>query len=533
MRKRGFRNSALNSALIAVLSLGVFFSTPRKAFANADLDHRFALESIGFLKAWDNVDGLFAEYVSKAYQEYFTRQSRFILQDLSKTDPILSDAKIPYMKLIDDPDILKQVARKFHVDSLVRTKIQKEGRQYRFTLDWLHAPNMELISTESFVLQDPGDGRVFGLSDVRETLQNAVNQMIVRVPFLGHVTGRDGDAVTTNIGSSANIYRGDILTIGTLEETKLHPLLKSIVDWRFVSTGKLVVEDVDERIAFCRIKEEDPNRKIARYQKVLDAYHPPATSRKGSVQEGEDLDAPIKKDDSPHMGFGSAGLWLGTFSRTFFVPDAAEVAAVPASGSTPAKDAIPKIPASSKSKTYLVVGTKAEAQLWLNRQLFGDLALGYALLGSQRLTTLRADVGYNYFMNPDIFGPKGWVKAGFQSTSYSLQASDENLTAPSSFKGFFLGTGGDIPLRNGYGAILNLDFGVLTSGSQTGLTNPNYGDPSSSTSVAFSVGAYYRKTSKMTYRVSLDVLSQGGDFNGGASVTHNTFAIVPALIYYF
>ncbi|MGK5087814.1 hypothetical protein WDW86_09665 [Bdellovibrionota bacterium FG-2] len=504
-------------ALISAIIWGISAGYPINTFANAELDHRFALESIGFLKAWDNVDGLFAEYVSKAYQEYFTRQSRFVLQDLSKTDPILGDAKIPYYKLIDDTDILKQVARKFHVDSLVRTKIQKEGRQYRFTLDWLHAPNMELISTESFVLQDPGNGKVFGLSDIRETLQHAANQMIMRVPFLGHVTGRDGDAVTTNIGASANIYRGDILSIGTLEETKLHPLLKSIVDWRFVETGKLVVEDVEERIAFCRIKEEDPNRKIARYQKVLQAYHAPASARRGAPQEVDDLDAPIKKDDSPHMGFGSAGLWLGRFSRTFFVPD----------------DAATGAKADSQSKNSNLIGTKAEAQLWLSRQVFGELGLGYAMLGSERLTALRVNVGYNYFVNPDIFGPKGWVKAGFQTTSYSLQASDTDLTAPTSFKGFCIGTGGDIPLRNGYGAMLNLDFGVLTSGSQTGLTNPNYGDPSAATAVSFFVGAYYRKTPKMTYRVGLDVLSNGGDFATGASLTHNSFALVPALIYYF
>src|SRR6478609_5668088 len=85
------------SLQLAAGALGLV-SLPRYAHATAELDHRYALETLGALRSWDNVDGLFGDYVKTAYQEYFSHQSRFRFQDLSKVDSALMTAKIPYQK---------------------------------------------------------------------------------------------------------------------------------------------------------------------------------------------------------------------------------------------------------------------------------------------------------------------------------------------------------------------------------------------------------------------------------------------------
>ena len=37
---------------------------------------------------------------------------------------------------------------------------------------------------------------------------------------------------------------------------------------------------------------------------------------------------------------------------------------------------------------------------------------------------MKLDFGYTYYTTGDLFGPKAWVKLGFQTTSYNLPISD-------------------------------------------------------------------------------------------------------------
>jgi hypothetical protein len=121
------------------------------AFATTELDRQYALESVGFLPSWDNVDGLFTDYVASAYKDYFSKQSRFVVQDLSKSSDVLVHSKLGYQKAIEDKQVLSQLARSTHSQTLIRTHILKEGPQYRVAIEWLHAPKMEPIAVEAMV----------------------------------------------------------------------------------------------------------------------------------------------------------------------------------------------------------------------------------------------------------------------------------------------------------------------------------------------------------------------------------------------
>jgi nucleoside-diphosphate-sugar epimerase len=92
--KKNFRLTA-SIAKAGFFSAALLFISPQFARANPELDRLYALETIGILRSWDNVDGLFSEYVTTAYKDWFTKQSRFTLQDLSKADVLLANSKIP------------------------------------------------------------------------------------------------------------------------------------------------------------------------------------------------------------------------------------------------------------------------------------------------------------------------------------------------------------------------------------------------------------------------------------------------------
>ena len=520
------------SALSLLAGLTGWAILPRAALANAEMDRKYSLETIGALRAWDNVDGLFADYVGSAYKDYFSRQTRFRMQDLSKADTLLTTSKISYAKAIEDPEILGQLSRSFKSQSLLRTRIVKEGPRYRFTVDWLHAPQMDVLATETFTLEDTGgsgNGAVSdgseahdfaGLGDIKGRLQAALDRMFAKVPFVGQVTGRDNDDITVNLGTATGIKRGDTLMIGTIEEVKKHPLLKEIVEWRINPVGKIEVDSVDEALAFGHVVAQEEGHEISRYQKITQVIHKVDTTAETASAEKHDVSV---VEVPPKLGFGMASLWTGGYSRQY-------------SSQT-----------TSFSGGGFLYGARGSGEVWLNREFFVDLDLGYGAFSYSQnnssgnptpagsvggsVFTLNLDLGYTYLITGDFFGPRGWIKAGYRIASYTLPTSATESTEPFGIKSLYLGIGGDIPIRDGYGADIELDFGVFNGGSQTG---GNDGDVSSAHDAVIYVGGYYRYKPRINFRLGFEIQGNGADFSSNsASVSQKTMALMPSVEYLF
>lgn len=513
-------------ALVAALVL------PSLAHANATLDRQYLVESVGVLRAVDNVDGLFADYVWSGAREYFNQQTRLVYVDLSRFDAVLQKSKVPLTKAVQDPAILSQIARTARTSTLIRTRITKEGPEYRFALEWLQMPQAEILATESFVLRDQADGAKFGISDVPTAIEQSLGRLFAKVPFVGAVTGRDDDKVTINLGARAGVEKGDILVIGSIDEAKKHPLLGSIVDWRLAETGRVEIEAVEEALAFGRVTGEEPGRLVGRNQKVLQVQKraPPKAPVIYTTETEEDRQA---KAETPRLGYFSGALWPGTFSRT--------------------RSFVNSTYSTDREGSSTMLGAKAEAQLWFNREIFAEIAGGFGSIkfsqhplatGSASTSDVSGDLlqlkfaaGYSYLVTGDFFGPKGWVKGGFRSMSYNLPefADPAEVIGPASFRSFFIGVGGDLPIRQNFGVILNLELGLLTSGSEArAWTTPaEDAKANGTTDLQFYLGGYYRLTHRIVARVGLDVVSNSADFNNGGTLSHRVFTISPAILYYF
>lgn len=494
--------------------------------ASPELDRQYSLKSIGILKAWDNVDGLFGDLVTDVYKMELGTHSRFVVQDLSKANQILGTSKIPYNKLIEDPEILGQLAKTFKVDSFLRTKVYKEGPEYRFVIDWVHAPRLQLIATESFKIVEPfSEGKSLGSDEFRKGISAALARLIKKVPFQGMVTGRDQSSVTVNLGVSERINKGDTLVIATIDEVKFHPLLKTIVDWRLTSTGRATVNEVDDGMAFAKIDSEDSDKQIARYQKIVQVI--PGQEAKPDVETHvTDYEDRLKtSQEPPRLGWISPGVFIGKYSR----------------------EASTNNGTSGVSGSGTMLGFKADAQVWFTGDWFGDFNYTFGSSGySQKdiathvdtpatdvtanLSQIRMAVGYFYHITPNFFGPKGWAKAGFQNTSYGLPNSAAEGTSKTGFTSVTIGLGGDLPIRDDYGVLLSVDFGLFGGGKETGAY---YGTDTGASSVDVYLGAYTWLKPKMKLRAGFDFKSQSLDFINGATISNKVLAFGPSLMFYF
>jgi hypothetical protein len=504
---------AVRSAVFGIVFLS---AVPPSAIASPELDRAYALSSIGILRAWDNVDGLFGDMVTKAFTEHLANESRFTVQDLSKANAALTSSKMPYAKVIEDPSILGQLAKTFKLDSFLRTKAYKEGPNYKFTIDWIHAQKLQVIATETVEIEEPfrGQGKL-GTEEFRKSLTDALDRMIAKVPFKGSVTGRDQTAVTVNLGASSGIKKGDTVVLATLDDVKYHPLLKTVVDWRLTPTGKATVDEVDEGIAFAKIDTEEYGRQIQRFQKVVQII--PAVEKVPLERHSTDLESMDKKaHEPPRIGFVAPGLLLGSTSRDTLTTNG----------------------------SGFLIGVKGEAQVWLTSDFFADLKLDYGSASYSQtnnttgvkasgvnisMSQFRLAGGYFYHVTPNFFGPKGWVKLGYQSTSYGLPLDATAGTGHTSYSGLFLGIGGDLPVREDYGVILDVDFGIFGGGSDDGSA----ASPSGSSSVSFFVGGYAWVAPKLKFQVGLDFKSNSLDFVSGNSLSNKTYSLSPSVLFYF
>jgi hypothetical protein len=519
--------------LLLALALNAVF--PQTSHASAELDRRYALDTVGYLKSWDNADGLFTDYVADAYRRYFARQSRFTVQDLSKANTVMSQSKIPYKKQIEDPGILVQVARASRSQTLIRTEVTQEGPQYQFKIDWLLAPSMETISTHTLTMIDPRDGNGFSMQDLRSKLEKTLDQVIHDVPFAGSVNGRDRGSVTLNLGSNTGLLPGDTVQVGTLDAVKRHPLLNRIVEWQITPTGQIMIDQVDERLSFGHVISEEPGQQIMAQQKVTAILKKPAAptladSRSIPGTPGA-KPSPALADTPPTYGWVAGNLNLGGFSRDYSALD----------------NSI------GESGGGFLFGAAVQGQLWFTRNWFADLKVGYGIysysqhqttpgasgdstsVGSSGWTQVTLDGGYAFLLTDDVMGPKGWVKLGYRINSYSLPDSSANETAAISFKSLFVGVGGDVPIRAGWGAIADLGVGLFKSADE----DSNFSGATTSVSdISLMVGGYYRFTQRITFRATLDMQYDDADFTSPSGSTQITLSqkvitFSPALIYYF
>jgi hypothetical protein len=519
---------ALQSS-ISSFFVALCFFLPSSGLASPELDRKYALETIGMLRAWDNVDGLFAEYVDGAFREYFSAQTRFRVQDLARANEVLGKSKVPYEQLITDPQVLGQLGRTLRVESLIRTRAYKEGPEYRFVIDWLHLPSLDLVATHSFRLGEPEAGKSLGSETLKHELKRAMDALIAQLPFQAQVNGRDSDWVTINIGRTDAIKRGDQLTIATVEEVKRHPLLGTLIDWRMVETGQVEVDSVDGGIAFGRVIAQEPGKQISRFQKVIrvvqaaaqsSSQTPPLTRAEQEAESEKNREREIAR-----LGWFLISPQLGNFSRTISTSNGTQ----------------------GKTGGGFYLGARADGQLWLTKEFFTELSFAYgfsgytqqdivsgaeesAAKGSSTFSHFSVSGGYNYYVTRDLYGPRGFAKVGYRSRSYSLPSVVASSLAPISFSSLFLGVGADLPIRGGYGVLLSFDIGVFKSLTQTELT---LGTDLGVTDYGVFLGGYFRMAPKMMIRAGLDVQGNSADFLSSENLSHRVFTFAPALVYSF
>ncbi len=487
-----------------------------QAVASPEYDRVYQLESVSWLKASDNVDGMFADFLDDQYTKYFAGHDRFLVKKIDSLTTVLENSKASYSTLIENTEVIKKVSKKFQIESLIRTRVYKESLTYRFVMDWIYAPKNTVLASIEFRFADPGKEKGLVDSELPGVIRNGLDQLINQLPFRGQVTGVEGQVITVNIGRSRNVKPGEIFTLYTLQGVRIHPKLNTIEEWKWQPIGRAQVEQVEESMSFAKITELEEGANVLRFQKVREIL--PAPPAPVTLADQDHL------TDSPRIGWLSGGIGLGSYIRE----------------------------ASSDSNTRFggsgLGGTlDIESNVWFNSRFLGQASLNGAIIGysptnlnnngaetgdsfSGTFSQLRVAMGYSLYPAQTIFDTIGWVHFGYRSTNYSLAANDNTLTGGSSFDSVFVGVGGELPFRKLMTLQMSFDIGLLNSAN---VRAPAFGDASAVTDLMFEVATVFHRSEKWNLRMALKLNSQSMDFTTGESISQKLLSVGPSILYYF
>ncbi len=133
------------------------------------------------------------------------------------------------------PQVVKVVADRLKVGSIVRINLRKEIGTLEVQVDVVAENGEDIYFTEKTVLTKDDLELAF------QTIRNWLEIFGRTIPYDGKVMGVVGDQVTLDVGRMYTVKVGQPITLKRLRQTKKHPLLKKIVEWdaMTLATGKI------------------------------------------------------------------------------------------------------------------------------------------------------------------------------------------------------------------------------------------------------------------------------------------------------
>ena len=389
-------------------------------------------------------------------------------------------------------------------------------------MEWVYAPRGDVLSQFEFRYVDPQKEKGLEGSDLPRAIEHGLDELISKLPFLGQVTGVEGETITVNLGRNQNVQPGEIFVIGTIDSVRRHPILNTIEEWRWNKVGRAQVEQVEESICFAKIIETEPKETVIRFQKIREILPAPA-------EENHEKSSKSFEREIPRIGWVAGNLGIGNYSR--------EVGAGSSTGRTGGG---------------LLGAVELDSQFWLNSRWLGQASFSESLFhyGAQDIATstntatygghasqFRLAAGYSLFPAKTVFDSIAWILLGYRSTNYSLTQQSSDYTGSSTISSLFMGLGGEVPLDGGLTAQLGIDIGLFKSASADSLTSlSGWGTPDSVSDIMVTAGFTYHFEDQIFLRLLFKFNSQSIDFTGGTTgqtLSQKMFTLSPSIMYYF
>jgi len=464
-------------------------------FSLSSFAENFSMRSCMLLPITDTAGNSFGYKVFEKLEEDIKEQGWCDYKPSSEVIGIFSKYRERLPEYLKDKNVLKTVAERLGVGTIIRVSLEYEVDQVQVSMDIVGENGSDIYMSEKNLLSNVDTELVVS------TIRNWLELYESTIPYGGKVMGVLGDQITFSIAPSKQLVLGQKISIKRFIKKKKHPLLKKIVEWDSVPLARAKIFKVSEGQGLATVKIYNSNKKLKTGDWVR--FEKPALNSQFSEEKFKEY----KNDSFGRLGELSVALSLASQRVSTSVGSGNVV------GSGP------------------LFGFHAEAEAWITRNYFvvGEFSRNLGNLSvessqaSQNSTgqnsgTIKIGGGYKYLPLGFFYGPQVNAYAGWASYSYDLDRSPNDGFGTNSISGIFLGVGGSIPLKRQFRVLGNIE--ILPFGEFSDESNI-FGSQKSISSLNLKIALHYRYTSSIKLLAMVNALNNSARTSGAnSSITY-------------
>ena len=438
------------AVLFTVIALATAFREPALAQTReqgatyvSQIDRDLTIRRVAVFPVSDNVDGIYSRPIEKQLTDLVRASHRW---DFAEGAP---SGQLPsVVEMEENPAEVLKATQSIDADAFIVTAVSKGPNGLSIRLDLFLKKDGKLLAQE--LLRDHPR---FELPEIRERVNDMYKRLIARLPYDGLLMSRQQNRVTINLGKSDGLMKDQVVTIIQIISVTRHPKFNFLVSSEKEILGRVKILKVDDTLSFGAVVSEKEKGAIQRYSKVsgLSQVNYPEPAALGE-DPGGTSDLKARPDSAVTFGkdpiewlpvrppsFGQVGMKLGIGSFTESV----------AMGSVGTFEA--------NSPYYPSIGVNGEIWITPNWTARAELLQGIITTGNPRpssspgnlshsLSRYSMEIGYNFLLRDDFFGPKVGISGGFASYRMYVDDSTPQAFTTVNYSGMLIGLSGIFPV---------------------------------------------------------------------------------------
>jgi hypothetical protein len=472
------------------------------------IDEALTLRRVAVLPASDNVDGIYARPIEAQLTDLVKASHRWDYSDASLNAPMPSVSDLE-----EKSDLALKTFSKLDADAILIAVASRGVSGMSVRLDLFLKKDGKLIAQESFK-DDPRTE----IPQLKEQIRLLYSRLVGKLPYQGLILSRQGNRVTINLGKSDGLRKDQIVSAIQIISVQRHPKFNFLISTDKEILGQIKILKVDETLSFGAIVNERERGAISRFAKIAALksveYGDTAFGADGDVKSRPDSNVafgekPTEWVPSRPPAFGQVGFRLGFGSYDYNL------------------SGISNDCCEAKSSFYPSI--TIDGELWINPNWIARAQITQGVLSTSNPRSgsspsdlnhsygrYQLEIGYNFLLKDDFFGPKIQIDAGLAQATMKLDDSNPRGLTSTSFSGLLLGLMGEFPVDDAKMWMIGGKFNLFLFPKLSESPVTSGGDPKATIN-DFSIFAQRKLSENLRAVGSLDFSLYSASYSGAGN----------------
>ncbi len=498
------------------------------------VDSSISIKTVIVSPIFDNVSQIYAKPLTSQLRNIVAEDHQW---DLRSWPEAIKNSPEDFE---DHPESVRAALKKASADAMISTRLTKGPRGISIRMNLFLARDGLLLSQENLT-----DYAGFEITDLRNQLITQYGKLKAKLPYSGVILSRKGQQITVNMGAQQGVRENSEVSVIQVIKLDRHPRFKFVVTSEKEIIGRIHIDKVEEDLSFGTLILERTENVVQPGMKLIPinfvAY--PGAIKGG---DGKAVNQMNQRPDSQ--------LSLGDHPREWVpqnAPTLGKVGLMIGLGSYALSNTLSTVGA-VESAANIAPSIHVNGELWLTTNWFVDFGLkqyvfsvdnSYPGSRPSRLSvstmSSSVNVGYNFLMADQFFGPKFQLSGGFMKVSSVIDSSSPTAFTSMNFGGMSLGFGGSFPVSQETPVILGAKmlYFLTNTFNESPVTS---GDSSAGKITTFSFYGTYQMSEHINIKSELMYDLYSATFSGpgtrpntASSASHTLTTLAGGIEYLF